>query len=73
MEKIYIICAVDALLPDDGDIKSRLHRFIYAVNPRFFGDFHDFITKKFDFYNIDEVCYYKSSSSKYFNKPYVRL
>lgn len=73
MEKLYIICVVDALLPFDGDIESHVHRFTYVVNPRFFCDFYSFIAKKFDFYNIDQVRYFKSSSPKYFNKPFVRL
>lgn len=73
MEKLYIICRVSVLLPDDGEIKSHVHYFTYVVNPRFFGDFYVFITKEYDFYNIEQVSYYKSTSPKYFNKPFVRL
>lgn len=73
MEKLYILCVVEVLLPDDGDIKSHVHRFTYVVNPRFFGDFYSFITKEYDFYDIDQVGYYRSTSPKYFDKPYVRL
>lgn len=35
MNKLYILCIVTVLLPDDGDIKSHVHRFTYVVNPRF--------------------------------------
>lgn len=73
MEKLYLICRVEVLLPDDGDIKSHVHQFTYVVNPRFFVDFYASITKEYDFYNIDQVCYFKSTSPKYFNKQFVRL
>lgn len=73
MNKLYILCIVTVFLPDDGDIKSHAHRFTYVVNPRFFGDFYAFITKKFDFYDIDQVGYLSSSSPKYAFKDFTRL
>lgn len=73
MEKLYILCRVEVLLPDDGDIKSHVHYFTYAVSPRFFADFYAFIAKEYDFFNIDQVSYFKSTSPKYFDKQYVRL
>lgn len=73
MKKLYILCIVTVLLPDDGDIKSHVHRFTYVVNPRFFCDFYSFIDNTFDFYDIDKVCYLSSSSPKYTFKIFTRL
>ena len=73
MKKLYILCIVTVFLPDDGDIKSHVHRFTYVVNPRYFGDFYAFITNSFDFYDIDQVGYFSSPSPKYFLKPFTRL
>lgn len=73
MKKLYILCIVTVLLPDDGDIKSHAHRFTYVVNPRFFGNFYSFIDKTFDFYDIDKVGYLSSSSPKYAFKKFIRL
>lgn len=73
MDKLYILCRVEVLLPDDGDIKSHVHRFTYVVKPRFFADFYAYITKTFDFYDIDRVGYLTSSSPKYVNKPFTKL
>ena len=73
MKKLYILCIVTVLLPDDGDIKSHAHRFTYVVNPRFFGDFYSFIDETFDFYDIDRVGYLSSSSPKYAFKNFTRL
>lgn len=73
MDKLYILCRVEVFLPDDGDIKSHVHRFTYVVKPRFFGDFYAYIVKTFDFYDIDQVGYLTSSSPKYVNNPFTRL
>lgn len=35
MDKLYILCRLEVLLPDDGDIKSHVHRFTYVFKPRF--------------------------------------
>lgn len=73
MEKLYILCIVTVLFPDDGDIKSHEHRFIYVVKPRFFADFCAYITKTFEFYDIDQVGYFSSSSPKYVIKSFTKL
>ena len=73
MKKLYILCIVTVLLPDDGDIKSHVHRFTYVVNPRFFGDFYSFIDETFDFYDIDRVGYLPFSSPKHAFKNFTRL
>lgn len=73
MKKLYILCIVTVLWLGDGDIKSHTHRFTYVVNPRFFGDFYSFITKTFEFYDIDQVGYLSSSSPKYAFKNFTRL
>lgn len=72
-DKLYILCIVTVLLPDDGDIKSHVHRFTYVVKPRFFGDFYAYIVKTFDFYDIDQVGYLTSSSPKYVHKEFTKL
>lgn len=63
MGRLYLLCIVTVLLPDDGDIKSHVHRFTYVVKPRFFGDFYD----------IDQVGYLTSSSPKYVYKEFTKL
>lgn len=73
MAKLYILCIVTVLLPDDGDIKSYVHRFTYVVKPRFFADFYAYITKTYDFYDIDQVVYMTSSSPKYVFKSFPKL
>lgn len=73
MQKLYILCIVTVLLPDDGDIKSHVHRFAYVVNPRFFADFYAYIMKTYDFYDIDQVGYLTSLSPKYVFKEFTRL
>lgn len=73
MDKLYILCRVEVLLPDDGEIKSHVHRFTYVVKPRFFGDFYAYIVKTFDFYDIDQVGYLTSSSPKYVHKEFTKL
>lgn len=73
MKKLYILCTVTVLLPDDGDIKSHVHRFTYVVKPRFFGGFYSFIDETFDSYDIDRVGYLSSSSPKYAFKNFTRL
>lgn len=73
MEKLYILCIVTVLLPDDGDIKSHEHRFTYVVKPRFFADFYAYITKTYEFYDIDQVGYMTSSSPKYVFKSFTKL
>lgn len=73
MDKLYILCLLEVFLPDDGDIKSHVHRFTYVVKPRFFADFYSYVIKTFDFYDIDQVGYFTSSSPKYVNNPFTKL
>lgn len=73
MDKLYVLCRVEVLLPDDGEIKSHIHRFTYVVVPKYFGNFEHFIKDKYDFYVIEKIDFLVSSSPKYAHKEFTKL
>lgn len=73
MDKVYILCKVDVLLPDTSRAKSHVEHLTYVVNPQFYGNFVSFISGKYDFYGIVNCGQLISHLPKYVNSKFTLL
>lgn len=55
MDRLFLLCKVDVLLPDIGDIPSHVETYHYVVVPSFFDRFVSYFNRKYDFCGIRKL------------------
>lgn len=55
MDRLFILCKVDVLLPDVGDTPSHVETYHYIVLPSYFDKFVSYFNRKYDFYGIRKL------------------
>lgn len=73
MERLYILCKVDVLLPDSPKAKSHVESLTYVVQLEYYANFVTFIDKSYDFYSIIDCGQLISRLPQYVHKEFTKL
>jgi hypothetical protein len=65
MDRLFILCKVDILFPDKGNIRSHVETYHYVVKPEYFINFTRYLEDTFDFVGIRKLGNFISSDPAY--------
>lgn len=73
MDRLYLLCKVDVLLPDSPKAKSHVESLTYVVHQEYYANFVTFIDKSYDFYSIIDCGQLISRLPQYVHKEFTKL
>lgn len=73
MDKLYLLCKVDVLLPDTAQAKSHVETYTYVVQQEYYAKFVAYIDDKYDFYGIVDCGQLISRLPQYVKNVFTKL